>query len=474
MPIPFIPRKNLPGVKTRTWNSLNYAVLDGVFWAVMVGMGESFIIPYSQFLKPSPIFASVLVGMSAFAVVIANFLGSMYFQKHPVRKPVTILTVVFQAVSWALMFLFSWYTADTIYILIFYFLGIFSASLSSSAWFSWMNQLVPEASRGKYWSVRTKIIVAVQTAATLIAGIVTHHFKNKGIPLVGFGIIFMISCAFRLMCVYTLSRQHEPKMIPAREDENISFTEFLAGLPKNNLGRFILFNCLFTFAVNFTPALFPVFFLQTVGLTLFQLSMISVMFNIAMFLLLPYWGRVTDTYGNYRTLQFTAIGIALIMIPWFLLRNFYLFLFIQIFSGFLWSGFSLASQNFILDNSKERQVHLTMAYISAINNMAVFAGALTGGLLLKIAQRLPLETISWLHLSNLRIETIFFASFVLRLIVGLFFLKSFNEIKKKKPVEDIIQVFMVNPIVETGLDLFTTARKTLIDQPAKILKKFKL
>ena len=463
MAILLLPAKSLPEIDRTTRRSLNYSIVDGYLWSFMFGFGEVLIAPFAIFFNASALLLSLMNGAAQIGISISNILGASFIRNYRKRRQLSIITNIIHASSYLLLFWLTVTTKDPTVVIIFFVFGLMATSFASSGWMSWMSEIVPPETRGRFWAYRNRYILLAQTAVLPLGGLILSLFKKYDMAVWGFGLLFTLAFIFRALSFIPLSRQHEPVMEPVEEKDVPSFFDFIFSLAKSNFGKFVLFNILFTFAMNIMPALTTIHLLKAVKLSYFEFSLTIMISTVASFLMMTYWGKFTDKYGNYRILAFTAIGIMLLPLGWTFCRNFWEFMVLNFIGGFFWSGFGLATQNFMFDNLGRNEVNHNFAYFSAINNFAAFLAAVTGGILAKLAGNISVDHLWIFPLTNMKLELVFFLSFILRLGVVLFLLKSFREIIKKEEVSNPIHIFVVQPLLEIfdPVRILSLARETV-------------
>jgi MFS family permease len=448
MAILLLPAKALPEIDRTTRRSLNNSIVDGYLWSFMFGFGEVLIQPFAVFFNASVLLVSLMTGAAQAGISISNILGASFIRNYRKRKTLSMITNIIHASSYLFMFWLTVTTKDPIVVIIFFVFGLMATSFASSGWMSWMNEIVPPETRGRFWAYRNRYIVLAQNVAIPLGALVLYLFKKNGVELWGYGLLFTLAFVFRALSFIPLSRQHEPVMEKVEEKDVPSFFDFLFSLSKSNYGKFVLFNILFTFAMNIMPALTAIHLLKAIKLTSSEFLLTIMASTVASFLMMTYWGKFTDKYGNYRVLAFTAAGIMLLPLGWTFFHSFWAFIVLNFMGGFFWSGFGLATQNFMFDNLAQREVNHNFAYFNVLNNITAFLAAVTGGILAKLFGTLAIDHVWIFKITSLKLEFIFLLSFLLRLAVILFLLKSFKEILQKENVSNPIHIFVVQPLLE--------------------------
>lgn len=448
MRLPTLPRGTFGRIPAKTRRSLEASLVDGWLWALMYGLGEMYVVPFALHFGASALLVSLVTGLGQMSVSLASVAGAHFIQGYRRRRRLAVAMNLLQAATYLPLFWMTVATKDPDMVVVFFVAGVAAAAFAGSAWFSWMNDLVPADLRGRFWGFRTRSINLVQMAAGLLGGAVLNVAQGAGRTLWGFGVLFMAAAVFRAASVWPLLRQHEPPMRPAPEGARLSFAEFALSLTRTNIGRFTLFNVLFMFATGMVPAITTMFLLRTLRVSYLEMSVVNTAFTLSTALLMTYWGRLTDLYGNRQVFSFTAVGILLIPVGWMVLRSVPALVLLNLLSGFFWSGFALSAQNFVVDNTDRRTLHYHIAYFNAANNFAAFLGALAGGILARNIQALPWDRVGFVRLTDLRLEVVFFVSFLLRLAVVLLWGGSFREVRRRRPVSHPLRAFVVAPALE--------------------------
>jgi len=167
---------------------------------------------------------------------------------------------------------------------------------------------------------------------------------------------------------------------------------------------------------------------------------VTLSFMAASFISVTYWGPHSDRYGNYKILVVTSISLPILALIWVFNRNFYIILLTQIFAGFVWSGFNLCTQNFIFDAVRRENVAKISSYYSILANLFAFLGATLGGLL-----TLFTRTVHLTFFTTNNYELIFILSCLLRILVVLFFIKNFKEVREVEAAPSLMHFYVYMP-----------------------------
>lgn len=424
--------------KDKIRNSLKVSFIDGSFFAVMFGFGDSFFNPYAIFLKATNFQIGLLSSLPGLVSALLQLRTPEWTEKAG-RYRIMKWGVLAQVVMWLpivlLPYLFPSYTAS--WLILFVTLYLLTSSVAAPAWSSVMAQYLPACKRGQYFSWRQRIHGTITLAATFAAGYILFLFPKTVVT--GFTVLFSVAFVCRFFSWYFLTRMHEPKLT-CKPGAYFSFGDFLHRLPESNFAKFVFFVGALSFAVNLAGPFFSVYMLREMKLDYLTFVLLTTTPTLAMLLSLPAWGRATDKVGSIRTIRLTTLLIPVISLMWLVSNSIPYLIFAQAVSGFAWAGFNLAASNFIYDAVTEEKRVRCIAYFNLINGVGVFLGATLGGFLIP---RLPM-------LLGSRILTIFLISGLLRIVVRSFFLPKLHEVKKVEDTSNLnlfINVSGVKPFI---------------------------
>jgi len=273
----------------------------------------------------------------------------------------------------------------------------------------------------------------------LTAGFILDHFR-EGKIFFGFAILFGIACIGRYVSFYFLKKEYEPKAV-VDEKAYFSFFKFIKKMPSNNFGRFVIFTSLTSFAVAIASPFFSVYMIKELNLSYIAFTIISLSSLLSPILFLSWIGKRVDRMGAVRVMKTSGFLISFVPLLWifsiFLMKSSpiilisYLFV-IELFSGFVWAAYNLSTSNFIYDAVTKQKIILCFTYFGFINSIGSFFGGLIGG------QITSLSSFSLFGLGS--ILSVFFISFVLRLIPSIFVAPKLKEVRKVDKSEELIHL----------------------------------
>jgi MFS family permease len=122
---------------------------------------------------------------------------------------------------------------------------------------------------------------------------------------------------------------------------------------------------------------FSVYLVVDLGGTPTQIGLLAAANSVTNIIGQRLWGRLNDRRGAAWVMRITGLFIPLVPLLWAFAPDPWFLIPVEILSGFLWSGYGLASFNLLLSLAPPAQ----RARFSAIYQTAVFSAAFVGPLL---------------------------------------------------------------------------------------------
>ncbi|MDH4274336.1 MAG: MFS transporter, partial [Gammaproteobacteria bacterium] len=277
--------------------------------------------------------------------------------------------------------------------------------------------------------------------AVVLAGLILHFFDGRGETFVGYALLFMIAAAARAVSSFHLTRMYDPPGKVAALEWPAT-REWIQRIKDSHAPRFSAYFALMMFAVNIASPFFTVYMLRDLHFTYFQFMVTTAASVIVQFLCLTTWGKISDEFGNRVILLLTGALVPFLPLLWLVSQEFYFLLSLQVLSGIAWAGFNLSAANFLYDlvPAPKRVTYLAMHNV--MSNIAVFLGAMLGGVLASV---LPATVslgdyeLTWYS----PIMWVFLFSAVVRAIVAVMFLPHLEEVREVRHTTMSALVFRV-------------------------------
>jgi len=280
-----------------------------------------------------------------------------------------------------------------------------------------MADLVPEELRGRYFGFRGRIAVFITLILSLLAGGILQILSGK--VFAGFAILFGGASVFRLLSFFFLSRMYEPPV--TREKDNApGVMQIVRTMGTSNLGKYMIYIALIYFGMMLSGPFFSVFMLRDLHFNYLTYTIVTSASIVANLFFLPFWGRRADRAGNLKIVRITSWLMPVVPLLWLVSANPVYLVFANIVSGFTWSGFNLASVNFVFDASEPGNRTKQIAVFNSFIWLAICVGSLAGGYLIP---HLP-------HFLGYQMRALFTLSGVVRGIIVILLLRTIIEVRR--------------------------------------------
>jgi MFS family permease len=410
--------------------SLKLSVLDGSAFAAMLGLTQSYITPFALALGATTAQIGLLSSFPGFSTAISQLAAPGLTERAGSRKRFILPMVLVHALMWLPIGLipFTLHHSQVWWLIVFVTISSIFGAIANPAWGSLMADLVPVNLRGRYFGVRTRIAGIITLVFSFAAGGILQIFS--GHTLIGFAIIFSGAAICRFSSIYFLAGMYEP--LESKETESSpGLVRMLRDLGSSNLGRFTLYVALINLTTNIASPFFAVYMLNDLKFN-YTTYIINVSFYfLAALVVQTYWGRRADWAGNIKVIAVTSLLIPLVPVVWLFSTNVYYLIAAQVFSGFAWGGFNLASVNFVYDSSENKNRAKLIAFFNAAAGVALCLGALMGGYVIPY---LP-------PIFGHQLLTLFLLSGLLRGVIVILMLRLILEVRHV-PRVNIIQLFL--------------------------------
>ena len=426
-------------IATQCRRTQSLSIWEGSLWALMWGMGESYIAPFALYLGAGNLVMAFIGTGPVLITAIAQLVGALLLDRVGRRKPIICRATVVQSLTLIPLFLLplllpvGGMTALVLCITI-YFAAF---GLCVSPWISLIGDVVEPRQRGRYFSNRSRIYTYAMIAGLMLAGIITNAWEAVGYTAVGFGFLFGISALARYASDILMQHHYDAPLMHQEFEDSFSFWDFLRGFSRSNFTRFTVTIGLMNGTTNIAGPFFAVYMLRDLEWSYLQYTFNMLIFLIAQTLFVRWWGAIGDRHGNRSVLVATSCLLPILPTLWLFSSNYAYLLFVQLVAGATWSGFNLAATNFVYDSVPQTRRARAFSYYSLVNGcFSVFGGMLVGAL---IAEHAP----TVINLGQARITllstlpVVFVASGIARAVAAAIMLPQFSEVRDTEPISTV-------------------------------------
>jgi len=398
---------------------MSMSILEGAF-ATLMGtlIGGAFLTGFAISLGADSFIIGILAAVPLLANVLQIF-GSYLIDRIGDTKRVCIIYVILHRFFWFLIVISPFILLKVqlydiriwIFVVLLAVASIF-ASISSVSWNSWMADLIPAKVRGRFFAKRNMLAQIVGMLTALLAGLFLDYWQ--GLPgdsqfqSYGFVYLFAIGTLAGLVSIFLLNKTRHPIK---KELVDSGFLKRLK-LPLKYISfrHFIIFTACWGFTVSLVSPFFSVYMIRTIKIPFSIITLFTVISGITGIIGMRIWGKFIDKYGPKPLLYICSIGASIIPALWIFatVDNYTIIWYINIISGFFWSGIGLASSSMMMNLAPSKDNAVFFAVFAAITGMAGALAPIFGGYLVSV-----FTNISFLNLTGLKM--LFILSSILRL-----------------------------------------------------------
>ena len=294
---------------------------------------------------------------------------------------------------------------------------------------SLLGDLVPQKIRGRFLSVRMRVMGFVGMIFVTVVGIFLKQFSEGN--LTGFFIVF----TFGVIAGASGSLQFLKIKGPKHHDnEHHTIKEFFTLNPL--LKKFVFVMIFFNFAYMIASPLFAVYMLKNLDMSYALFGFVIASATLTRIILAPHFGRILDKFGS-RNIAVLCVFVTSFVPLFFLFvthsTRFWVIP-IMILSGAAWVGVDLSNLNMLLDFADKKKRAIQIAEFNFFTSIPLVIAPIIGGL---IADNIVF------FLSG--IPLVLAISFVLRAVSTLFFMFLPEKHTKKDPSLGIVFREMIAP-----------------------------
>lgn len=354
-----------------------------LFWAdgLVANISESFVAnftnPFALALGATNTQMGILSSITNLAAALALLPGARLDERIASRKRIVVWgSFVHRLLLIAIALLPLLFNGGAIYVFVaLVALRQFFVQLGYPAWSAFTADLVPARIRGRYFGARN---IGLGLAALIFTPIAGGLAELIGLPQ-GYQTGFIIAALIGFGSTLVFRSIPEPPRSRSAELAQASLKQPLRALLAAH-PRFAAFSAvavLWNLSIMVAGPYFSVYIVRNLAASPIQIGLLAAANSLTNILGQRVWGRLNDRRGAAWVMAVTGLLIPLIPAFYAVAPNAWYLLAVEAFSGFLWSGYSLASFNLMLGLAPADQ----RARFTAVYQIAVFSASFVGPLL---------------------------------------------------------------------------------------------
>ncbi len=272
-------------------------------------------------------------------------------------------------------------------VLVLIFFASVSIQIVSPIYNDWLAELVPQGSRGWFFSRRQMLLSLSGAVSGLAAGAIYDYFKRANQSDTGFAVVYAIGVIFGLLSLIPFYKMKE---IERSNPIEMNMTEGLRAMkaPFKDRGfiKVLKFFVVFIFATSFAGNVFSIYALEQLKMDMTMLQTTGICHSIGSLATLKLWGYFGDKYGNKPVMSLLLCGIAFTPLPWLLcipgnhVFNVAILGVTHIIAGACWGGIAVLQFNLLLATASEddraNYIGAGLALQAVVGAIAPFLGGI--------------------------------------------------------------------------------------------------
>lgn len=271
------------------------------------------------------------------------------------------------------------------------------AAFATSNWFSWMAAVVPHRLRGRYFGFRNSATSLVTLLGVPVMGLFVSAWGDN--PILGYGVVLflgvlagVISLAYQFLMVDVNPQIYgkDPEIDRVKDKKEKTTTDFVPSVLKDsNFLMFIVYFSVWTFAVNLSAPFFNVYLLRDLSLDVNLVTIYTSLSSGANLLLLMFWGKLADRWGNRPLLIAVGLVVAVTPLLWLGTGNYPFAVWVwlpllHLLGGTTLGAIALCTNNIQMEIAPIEQPSSYFAIAAAVSGVAGALGTTAGGFLAEL------------------------------------------------------------------------------------------
>jgi MFS family permease len=366
-----------------TQRNLRWFFLDGLFFSISDAIVLTYLTLYLLTLGATSVQIGFMAALASLNATLLLIPGAMLAERLGRRKLIVVLagggvsriSLLLLAVT---PFFFDGHFA-VIFAIGLKILADGMSNLGIPAWTSLSADIVPLHQRGRYFGARNIAMGVANVTTILLVGFLLTHMDS----LQGYQMVLAVAFLIGLGATYSYSQiQEPPRSEIAKPRQSYRPADLLKVFRSDKTFlAFCTHALIWNVALAVAGPFFNVHMVQNMNATAVMVGLVTMVSSLTSLPGLRLFGSLTDRIGPRRVQLTTGLLIPLLPVAWIFITEPWHAMVINVFGGFLWAGYNLASFNYLLllipIDQRERYTALYQIVVMA----ASAGGAAMGGLI---------------------------------------------------------------------------------------------
>lgn len=351
-------------------------LLEAVLWAIYNACTITYLVAFALELGASNTVIGLIGAIPFISLILSEFPASKLVEFFS-RKKITIIASMAGRLFWVIILLSPILFKEPLFwVVLFYFLSRGFGSLASPAFWSMLGDIVPQKIRGRFLSIRMRVLGFIGMIFATGTGIFLKQFP-KG-DLTGFILVFAFGTIAGAMGSLQFLKIRKPKH---HDHEHHSLKEFFSLNPL--MKKFVCVISFFNFAFMISSPLFAVYMLKNLDMNYALYGFVIASAALIRIILAPHFGKVIDKLGSRNVAVLCVFATAFVPLFFLFVTHSTRFLAfpIMILSGAAWVGVDLSVLNLLLDFTDKNKRAMQIAEYQFYTSIPLVIAPIVGGII---------------------------------------------------------------------------------------------
>lgn len=363
------------------------SVVEGILFALMVGVGESYFVANAIRIGASPFELGLVIALPLLVGSLGPAIALRVLRLTPFRRRIVVAAASGQACVLFLLSASNLLGCLTVPLLV-AALCVYQlcSQAAGTVWASWYGDLVPLRLRASWFARRTRLVHLATFLGLVAGGVALHALEGAttpeagGGPELGFVVVFLAAGVLRSASAAVLRLSPEPRFSGLSSTGQLG--RFFVTRRGRNAIRLLVGGALFHVAVYVSSPYFAPYMLEDLRLGYLGYMTALASQVVIKFVTMPYWGRLVDRFGPRHAWSAAIVLAAAVPLPWLFVTGLGGVVAAQLMSGFAWGGYEVALFALLLQSSTSSNRPPVFAAQSFCNATGQTAGTMAGAAIL--------------------------------------------------------------------------------------------
>lgn len=365
---------------------LRASTVDGAFYSLMVGMGETYLAAFALALNVGEIATGLLVAVPMLAGGVLQLISPVLIHSVGSHRRWVVGCALCQSISLMSMPLAVYcgqYAIALLYLAATLYWG--TGQATGPAWNAWIEELVPRELRARFFARRSHICQICVLTGFIGAGLFLEYGQQHGFALAAFSTVLVLAALCRLASAFCLTMQSDSSSTLATA-ETVGLRQIVRNLRENEGIKLCVYLFAVQVAVQIAGPYFSPFMLAHLEMSYAQYMLLVALGLVGKVLSLPLLGKLAHQWGPRALMWIGGAAITPLSGMWLALHwveqpMVYLAV-VQLVGGVAWAAYELAFFLMFFETIPRHERVSVLTLYNFGNALATVTGACIGAVAL--------------------------------------------------------------------------------------------